>query len=275
MPLPQTSIAFGSRLCASTPSAADSSGSAWTTHGNSRLNPTATSVSSRTRSWTAELDMRRVSVRTDDDIVVDFSTGQAHDLPHHRCTHRVRPTPNGVGAASQGELTSGEAGRHRIRQGLGCSQFANRTLPHGPKRGGTRRTGQYEKPSSDGISRHSPAPADTPLAHLNSWWRVGRDCVGVSALVGSTRSWSTRGCWMERRAWLAVVGEGRSRVKYSFSTMSARRGGADRLTSSAHLTSAVMESHRSVRKPLPVPRRGPLKPGSAGPGYRGGRQPSP
>jgi hypothetical protein len=33
------------------------------THGNSRVDPTA------------ELDMRRINVRTKDDIVVDFTTG--------------------------------------------------------------------------------------------------------------------------------------------------------------------------------------------------------
>jgi hypothetical protein len=50
-------------------------GSGPMTHGNSRLDPTATSVSSRGSIVTAELDMRRINVRTEEDIVVDFSTG--------------------------------------------------------------------------------------------------------------------------------------------------------------------------------------------------------
>jgi len=72
---PLTSITFGSCLNAPTPSAADSSGFyvddarklATQSHYHFRV------VTNRI--MTAELDMRRINVRTEDDIVVDFSTG--------------------------------------------------------------------------------------------------------------------------------------------------------------------------------------------------------
>jgi len=104
---------------------------------------------------TAELDMRRVNVRTEDDIVVDFSTGCARP-PRPPVTHRVPRRRTALGAVPQGELTSGGTASERALDAHNLLTGRCRTRRNGAVPAEPDRTKSPAQTAYPGIHRYPP-----------------------------------------------------------------------------------------------------------------------